>query len=67
MTEPGPSGSRPGGVLGRTPAQLAARSQDLATVELVPPNVDPDYPDYDYVREFVGAALVLSTAETDEG
>ena len=44
-----------------------ARSQELATVELVPPDVDPDDPNYEYVRELVSGALVLSTATDDEG
>ncbi len=38
-----------------------ARTQEIASVELVPPNVDPEQPDYEYVRQLAAEALVLST------
>jgi LCP family protein required for cell wall assembly len=54
----------PQGMLGRL-VELAtkARDQEIADVEMVPPNVDPDQPDYAYVRELVSEALVVSTPE----
>ncbi|MDJ0336505.1 LCP family protein [Salinibacterium sp. G-O1] len=53
----------PQGMLGYF-VQLAgkARTQEIASVELVPPNVDPEQPDYEYVRQLASEALVLSTA-----
>jgi anionic cell wall polymer biosynthesis LytR-Cps2A-Psr (LCP) family protein len=40
-----------------------ARDQELASIELVPPVVDPEDPDYVYVHQLVTDAMVLSTAE----
>lgn len=40
-----------------------SRSQEIATLELVPPDVDPDNPDYAYVLQLVSAALVIATPE----
>jgi LCP family protein required for cell wall assembly len=40
-----------------------ARDQELASIELVPPLVDPEDPDYVYVHQLVTDAMVLSTAE----
>lgn len=47
---------------------LALKTKDLPidNVELTPPLIDPEYPDWDLVRQTVGNALVLSTA-TPEG
>ena len=44
-----------------------SRSQEIARLNLVPPEVDPEDPDFAYVLELVAGALVLSTADTDEG
>lgn len=54
----------PQAVLGQF-VDLAAqsRSQEIATLELVPPNVDPENPDFGYVRELVTSALTLSTPD----
>lgn len=45
---------------------LAAKARPLgvSSVELVPPDVDPDNPDYGYVRELVAKALVLTDPAT---
>lgn len=40
-----------------------SRSQEIATLELVPPDVDPDDPDYAYVLQLVSAALVIATPD----
>lgn len=40
-----------------------SRSQEIATLELVPPDVDPDGPDFAYVRELVASALVITTPD----
>ncbi|CAN5124884.1 hypothetical protein BH09ACT5_BH09ACT5_24120 [soil metagenome] len=40
-----------------------ARTQDIAKVELVPPEVDPEQPDYAYVRQLVAEATVISTPD----
>lgn len=40
-----------------------SRSQEIATLELVPPDVDPDDPDYDYVLQLVTSALVIATPD----
>lgn len=38
-----------------------SRSIPVATVELVPPLVDPDFPDYETIRATVAAALTIAT------
>lgn len=38
-----------------------SRSQEIATLELVPPNVDPEDPDFPYIRELVTTALTIAT------
>ncbi|MBX3099107.1 MAG: LCP family protein [Salinibacterium sp.] len=40
-----------------------SRGQDIATLELVPPNVDPDNPDFAYILELVASQLVIATPE----
>ena len=40
-----------------------ARTQVVSSVELVPPNVDPEQPDYEYVHQLAAEAMVLSDAE----
>jgi len=40
-----------------------SRSLDIATLELVPPDVDPDDPDLAYVRQLVSSALIIATPE----
>lgn len=40
-----------------------SRSQDIATLELVPPDVDPEDPDFAYVLQLVSAALVIATPD----
>jgi LCP family protein required for cell wall assembly len=54
----------PQAVLGQF-VELASksRSQEIATLELVPPDVDPDNPDYSYVLELVNSALVIATPD----
>ncbi|CAN5168745.1 hypothetical protein BH11ACT5_BH11ACT5_15260 [soil metagenome] len=54
----------PQAVLGQF-VELAAKSrgQDIATLELVPPDVDPDNPDYGYVLQLVREALVIDDTE----
>ena len=37
-----------------------SRSQEIATLELVPPNVDPEDPEFDYVLELVSDALTIT-------
>jgi LCP family protein required for cell wall assembly len=46
---------------------LALKTKDLPVdnVELTPPLIDPEDPDWDVVRQTVGDALVLSTATDD--
>lgn len=52
----------PQAVLGQF-VELAGKSRDqaIATLELVPPNVDPDDPDFGYVLELVTAQLAIAT------
>jgi anionic cell wall polymer biosynthesis LytR-Cps2A-Psr (LCP) family protein len=38
-----------------------ARSQDVATLELVPPLIDPGNADFDYIRQVVSEATVIAT------
>ncbi|MCU1411406.1 MAG: LytR family transcriptional regulator [Rhodoglobus sp.] len=54
----------PQAVLGQF-VELASksRSQEVATLELVPPNVDPEDPDFAYVLQLVSSALVITTPE----
>ena len=40
-----------------------SRTQEIATLELVPPDVDPENPDYPYVLELVANALVIATPD----
>ena len=40
-----------------------SRGQEIATLELAPPNVDPDDPDFDYIRQLVASALVITTPD----
>lgn len=42
-----------------------SRQQEIATLELAPPNVDPEDPDYAYVLQLVGAALVIATPDPE--
>lgn len=44
-----------------------AREQSIASLELVPPLVDPAYPEFDYIHQLVQEALVLSTPAPEEG
>ncbi len=37
-----------------------ARDEEITSVEMVPPNVDPEQPDYPYMLELVAAATVLT-------
>lgn len=55
----------PQGMLG-TFVGLAVKARPLgvSSVELVPPDVDPDDPDYEYVRTLVSEALVLTTPDS---
>jgi len=48
---------------------LAGKSRDheVISLELVPPLVDPEYPDPAYVQELVREALVLSTPPPEDG
>jgi polyisoprenyl-teichoic acid--peptidoglycan teichoic acid transferase len=57
----------PQAVLGQF-VELASksRSQEIATLELVPPNVDPDDPDFDYVLELVTEALVIASPDPED-
>lgn len=43
-----------------------AREQAITPLELVPPLIDPAYPEFDYIHQLVADALVL-TPEPDEG
>ncbi len=54
----------PQAVLGQF-VELASKSrtQEIATLELVPPDVDPEDPNYAYVLGLVTAALAISTPE----
>jgi LCP family protein required for cell wall assembly len=56
----------PQGMLGHF-VELAgkARNQEIAKVELVPPEVDPEQPDYEYVRQLVVENTALTPG--DEG
>ena len=44
-----------------------ARGQEIATLGLVPPNVDPEDPDYGYVLQLVTSALAIATPEPSDG
>jgi len=57
----------PQAVLGQF-VELASKSrtQEIAKVELVPPDVDPEDPDFAYVRELVAAALVITTPDPED-
>jgi LCP family protein required for cell wall assembly len=43
-----------------------AREQDIGSLEIVPPLIDPAYPEFDYIHQLVGEALVL-TPEPEDG
>jgi hypothetical protein len=40
-------------------------SQEIAKLELVPPNVDPEDPDFAYVLDLVTAALLIATPDPE--
>ncbi|MWB99876.1 LytR family transcriptional regulator [Agromyces sp. MMS17-SY077] len=44
-----------------------ARNQPITTVELVPPNVEPDEPDYEYIGQLIDAALNPPETEAPAG
>ncbi|KRE26029.1 LCP family protein [Agromyces sp. Soil535] len=48
---------------------LASKTKELPVgqVALVPPEVDPEEPDYDYVRQLVSSAITPPTEEPDAG
>jgi LCP family protein required for cell wall assembly len=54
----------PQGMLGHfVEIATKSRGQEITSVELVPPLVDPEDPDYEYVHQVVADAMVLSTAK----
>jgi anionic cell wall polymer biosynthesis LytR-Cps2A-Psr (LCP) family protein len=43
-----------------------ARGQEIDKVELVPPNVDPEQPDFAYVLQLVAESTALSTPDPED-
>lgn len=58
----------PQGMLGAF-VELASKTKALpiVSVELVPPLVDPEWPDFAYIHQLVDEALAIPDPETDEG
>ena len=58
----------PQGMVG-TFVSLASKSRDfeLVSIDMVPPLIDPEYPDFAYLQQLVREALPVATAEPVEG